>query len=61
MLASRNLEPKPVAGGGEKDAHGYAIWYGFWRTIAKALMDGRHTECKHGANCAHHDGVEEHW
>jgi hypothetical protein len=35
--------------------------YMFWRTIAKVFADGRHTECEHGADCTHHDGVEEHW
>ena len=35
--------------------------YRFWWTIAKVFADGRHTECEHGADCTHYDGVEEHW
>ena len=35
--------------------------YRFWRTITKVFADGRHTECEHGADCTHHNGVEKHW
>jgi hypothetical protein len=63
----KKLEPKPVwqreekeRGWGRKGRTRIRDRYRFWRTIAKVFADGRHTECEHGADCTHHDGVEEH-
>ena len=60
MSASKKLEHQPMARWGEKDARGYVIGMA-GRTIAKVFANGQHTKCEHGANCAHHDGVEEYW
>jgi hypothetical protein len=59
----KTLEPKPVAKERKEIKRRTRIRgrYGFWRTIAKVFADGRHTECEHGADCTHHDGVKEHW
>jgi hypothetical protein len=63
----KKFEPKPVAKGkeGERERRKRRTRicgrYRFWGTIAKVFADGRHAECEHGADCTHHDGVEEHW